>query len=234
MNFLRDVSLALGQMGDARFRKVLGLGIGLTLLLFAAFYVGVVWLVGWWAPETITLPLIGEIDFFKKIAEGGSLIIAVILSVFLMIPVASAFTGMFLDQVADAVEDVHYPHLPDADGLPLMATIVDSLQFLGLLILANILGLFIWLILLVIMPPLAPLTFYALNGFLLGREYFQLVAVRRHSLPKAKALRRANRGSIWLLGIVMAVPLTIPFLNLLVPIIGAASFTHLYHRLVRD
>lgn len=234
MNFLRDVSLALGQMGDARFRKVLGLGIGLTLLLFAAFYVGVVWLVGWWAPESITLPLIGEIDFFKKIAEGGSLIIAVILSVFLMIPVASAFTGMFLDQVADAVEDVHYPHLPDADGLPLMATIVDSLQFLGLLVLANILGLFIWLILLVIMPPLAPLTFYALNGFLLGREYFQLVAVRRHSLPKAKALRRANRGSIWLLGIVMAVPLTIPFLNLLVPIIGAASFTHLYHRLVRD
>lgn len=229
-----DVSRALGQIGDPRFRRVLFLGIGLTLGLLFAFYIATVWLVGWLVPESLSLPFIGEVGFLDDLAQGGSLLLAIVLSSFLMIPVASAFTGMFLDQVADAVEDVHYPHLPDAKPMPIAITLVDSLQFLGVLILANILGLFFYLLLLVIMPPLAPLTFYALNGFLLGREYFQLVAVRRVKLREAKALRRRFRGQIWLLGVVMAVPLTVPILNLLVPIIGAASFTHLYHRLTHD
>ena len=29
----------------------------------------------------------------------------------------------------------------------------------------------------------------------------------------------------------MAIPLTIPVVNLVVPILGAATFTHLFHRL---
>lgn len=229
----RDVSRALGQIGDPRFRKVLFLGLGLTLGLLFAFYIATVWLVGWLVPETLTLPFVGEVGFLKDLAQGGSLLLAIGLSAFLMIPVASAFTGMFLDQVADAVEDTHYPHLPPARGTPLLETITDSLQFLGVLVLANLAGLIVYLLLLVTIPPLAPFTFYALNGFLLGREYFQLVAIRRVSLPEAKQLRRRYRGAIWMLGVVMAVPLTVPILNLVVPIIGAASFTHLYHRLVK-
>ena len=29
----------------------------------------------------------------------------------------------------------------------------------------------------------------------------------------------------------MAMPLSIPLLNLIIPILGAAAFTHLYHRI---
>jgi len=31
----------------------------------------------------------------------------------------------------------------------------------------------------------------------------------------------------------MAVPLTFPLINLIIPILGAATFTHLFHRLAQ-
>ena len=90
----------------------------------------------------------------------------------------------------------------------------------------NLLALLAYLIL----APLAPLIFWGVNGVLLGREYAQMVALRRLPRAEANAFRRRNRFSIWALGVIMAVPLTVPVLNLLVPVIGAAAFTHLYHR----
>jgi CysZ protein len=80
--------------------------------------------------------------------------------------------------------------------------------------------------------PIAGLPlFYAVNGFLLGREYFTVVAMRRIGRRAAKDMRRRHGALIWMAGVLMAVPLTVPVLNLVVPIIGAATFTHIYHRL---
>ena len=92
---------------------------------------------------------------------------------------------------------------------------------------ANLLALIAYLI----FAPFAPFIFYALNGFLLGREYFRLIAVRRLGRKGAKAAFRRNLSTIWLAGALMAVPLTFPLVNLLVPVVGAAAFTHLFHRL---
>lgn len=227
MLILSDFFSALGQMGDPRFRSVLLRGLGLTLGLFFAAYFAVVWLVGYFFPDTITLPLVGEIGFLESVASGGALLAMMALSVFLMVPVASAFTGLFLDEVADAVEDRHYPQLASTPRAPFLTTLADSARFLGVMIVANLLA----LILYVIFTPLAPFIFWALNGFLLGREYFQMVAMRRLDEAEARKLRRANGLQIWLAGGLMAVPLTIPVVNLVVPILGAATFTHLYHRL---
>ncbi|WP_367179788.1 EI24 domain-containing protein [uncultured Paraglaciecola sp.] len=74
-------------------------------------------------------------------------------------------------------------------------------------------------------------TFWLVNGFLLGREYAQQVAIRHIPVKDARNFRRANRGQIWMLGAVLAVPLSIPLINLLIPIIGVAAYTHLFHRL---
>ena len=83
-----------------------------------------------------------------------------------------------------------------------------------------------------IVGPLAPLMFWALNGYLLGREYFQMVAMRRLGRVAARDLRRRNSGQVWLAGILMTVPLTVPLLNLIIPVLGAATFTHLFHRIL--
>ena len=113
------------------------------------------------------------------------------------------------------------PRIPFVDGLK------DTLSFLGVLLGANLLAIIAY----AMMPPLTPFIFYALNGYLLGREYFQIAAMRRIGRQGAKDLRKKHKGQIWLAGCLMAVPLSIPLINLVIPILGAATFTHLYHRL---
>ena len=218
---------ALGQMFDPRFRNVLLTGVALTVLLLVGISVVFVWLIGALIGDAVTLPLIGEVTWVDDAASWGSIVLVLILSIFLMVPVASAITSMFLDTVAQAVEDEHYPKLGPADSIPIKDAIQDSVGFLGVLIGANILA----LVLYVFFSPAAPLIFWALNGFLLGREYFTLAAIRRVGRKEAKLLRSRYSGTIWLAGFLMAVPLTLPLLNLFIPIIGAATFTHLFHRL---
>ena len=218
---------ALGQMGDRRFRRVFWLGLVLTVLLLGVFYAGFLLFLDWITPEDATLPLIGEVTWIDDLLGWSSLLLMLILSVFLMVPVASAITSMFLDEVAQAVEDRHYPHLGAATKVPLWDAVRDTVNFLGVLIGANLLA----FVLYAMMPPAAPFIFWGLNGFLLGREYFTLAAMRRVGREGAHALRRRHLGTIWLAGVLMAMPLSVPLLNLVIPILGAATFTHLFHAL---
>ncbi|WP_164658246.1 EI24 domain-containing protein [Tropicibacter sp. Alg240-R139] len=227
MTILNAFFSALGQMGDPRFRKVLFLGVGLTIGLLAGATFGFVWLVQFLVGPSVTLPWIGEVTWLGDAAGVSSVLLMMVLSVFLMVPVASAFTSMFLDEVAQAVEDKHYPHLPPVPGVPFAEGLKDSLSFLGVLIAANLVA----LILYVIFAPLAPFIFWALNGFLLGREYFALAAMRRLGREGARKLRSKHSITIWMAGVLMAIPLSVPLVNLLIPIIGAATFTHIYHQL---
>ncbi|MAE90012.1 hypothetical protein GYB14_14490 [bacterium] len=218
---------AIGQLGDRRFQAVLAKGLGITVAIFVAFYVVFVQVVGWFLGDSVSLPWIGTVTWVDDAISWGAIPLMLLLSVFLMVPVASAITGIFLDDVAQAVEDRHYPALGPANELSLMDNIRDSLAFLGVLIGANIIA----LVLYIFLAPLAPFIFWGLNGFLLGREYFTLAAIRRVGRDGAAQLRKRYFVTIWIAGVLMVVPLTIPLVNLLVPILGAATFTHLFHRL---
>ncbi|UZD89830.1 EI24 domain-containing protein [Cognatishimia activa] len=220
---------ALNQMWDPRFRKVFWRGIGLTFALLVGIYILFVSFLFWVGLPDLISSWFDEEVWAGSVVGVGSFVLMMIASVFLMVPVASAITSMFLDQVADAVEDKHYPSLPEAPSVPLLEAMKDTVSFLGILIIANIFALLIYFGL----PPLAPFVFWGLNGFLLGREYFTLVAMRRVGRTGAKELRRQHFATIWAAGVLMAVPLSIPLVNLLVPILGAATFTHVYHRLRR-
>lgn len=226
---LRSFLLALGQIGDPRFRKVLFLGIGLTIVLLIAVYAGFLWIINALVGEEATVPLLGEVTWMGDLLSVSSFLFMMVLSVFLMVPVASAITSMFLDEVAQAVEDKHYPALPPVPGVPFWDGLRDTVNFLGVLVLANILALFLY----VLFTPLAPFIFWGLNGFLLGREYFTLAAMRRLGRERARELRAKHTATIWLAGTLMAVPLSVPLINLIIPIIGAATFTHIYHALAK-
>lgn len=222
----RDIGRAIGQLADPKFRRVLWLGLALTVALLLGVYALFLGLLNSLLPDTVTLPWLGEVSWVNDLLSGASLLVMLVLSVFLMIPVASAFTSLFLEDVTDAVEDRYYPEAPPAPRLGFAAGLADSLSYMGVLIAANLLALIPY----ILFPPAAPLIFLALNGYLLSREYFHLIASRRLGRDSARALRRRHGGQIWLTGIVMAIPLTIPLVNLLTPIIGAAAFTHLFHR----
>ena len=221
---------ALGQMGDPRFLRVLALGLALTVALLFGVYGATLWLLDWLAPETISIPFVGPVGGIDTLIGIGSILLMIGLSVFLMVPVASAFSSLFLDSVAQAVEDRHYPTLPAARSLPLTDTIIGSINFFGLVVFLNVLALIGY----VFAGPLAPVLFWVVNGYLLGREYFSLAAERRLPKAEARALRKANGGRVWLAGILMAAPLSVPIVNLIIPLLGAATFTHLFHRLAQQ
>ncbi|WP_078059366.1 EI24 domain-containing protein [Tropicimonas marinistellae] len=223
---MSDFGKAFGQMFDRRFLRVLLLGLGLTVLLLAGATVLLVWLVGAFVPDDLTLFGV-TLDFAGRVVSLATIGLMLLLSVFLMVPVASAFTGFFLDDVAAAVEERHYPHLPPADPVHWREAMIDSINFLGVIVFVNAVALILYFV----VGPFAPLVFWVVNGYLLGREYFQLVAMRRVGRNAAIAARRRHMPRIWLAGTLMAAPLSIPIVNLFVPVLGAATFTHIYHRL---
>lgn len=219
---------ALAQWDDPRFRRIVFLGIALTLGLLVAVFALVLWAVNAWTPDHVTLPFGAEFWGIHELLSVGSVLILLVASVFLMVPVASAFSGLFLDDVVDAVEARHYPALPPARRLSLAEGMIASVNFLGLVVVANLAALLV----LPFAGPFIPLIFWAVNGWLLGQEYFTLVAMRRMSKAEARRLRRVHRGTIWLAGALMAAPLTVPLVNLLILVFGAATFTHLFHGLM--
>lgn len=216
---------AIAQISDPRFRWVFLQGIGLTILLLFGLYALAFWGIAWLVPDAITLPWIGEIGLSDTLLSWGSLIVMMVLSIFLMVPVTAAFIGIFLDDVADAVEAKHFPHLTPAPQIAFGDNIREILRFLVVITIANLAALVLYF------TPLAPFVFYGLNGFLLGREYYRMIAVRRMGRREAGASFRRNLLTVWSAGALMAVPLSIPVLNLVIPILGAATFTHLFHRL---
>ncbi|PCD76163.1 EI24 domain-containing protein [Pseudothioclava arenosa] len=220
---------AIDDLFERRALSVLLKGVGLALALLIAIFVVVAQVIGWLVPDQFTLPFIGTIDWIDSVLSWGAVVLMILLSPFLMAPVASAFIGLFIEEVADAVEERHYPGLPALADKPLAQSMEEALRFFGVVIAANLAALMLMLV--PLFWPFAPLIFGGVNGYLLGREYFQMVAARRRNPEAVAAMFARHKGTIIAAGVLMALPLSIPGVNLLVPVLGAATFTHLYHAL---
>ena len=218
---------ALWQISDQRFRRVLMLGIGLSMSVLAVATLGTFLLIRWEFGSETSVPFIGQMTWASDVMSWASVLAMLVMSIFLMIPVTSAIISLFLEHVVQAVEDKHYPHLPTVAGMPLGEAFFDMVNFLLVLLAVNLIALLLY----ALFFPVAPFIFWGLNGFLLGREYFQMVATRRLGRAEARALRKRHTGKIWLAGTLVAVPLSVPLVNLVIPILAVATFTHLFHQL---
>jgi len=138
--------------------------------------------------------------------------------------------GFFLDRVADAVDARHYPDLGPARKQPLGEILRSAFTLLAITLIANILLLPVYVFTLFI-PGLNFVIFYSLNGYLLGREFFEMVAGRRMEPADAKALRKSKGFAVFGAGVVVAVMTTIPILNLAAPVIATAFMVHVFQRL---
>ena len=94
----------------------------------------------------------------------------------------------------------------------------------------NLLCLPFYLILMFV-PPLNLVLYYVLNGYLISREFFELVALRRMEPAAALNMRQQSRGKIMIAGILLTFLLTIPIVNFLTPVIATAFMVHLFHSL---
>lgn len=205
---------AFAQLGDARIVRLLLLAVLLALLVFAALWSGIGWLL---ATTQITQWswVEGALDVLGGIAT-------LLLTWFLFPVVLSATIGLFLEAVADAVEARHYADLPKATPLRIWPLLLASLRFLLVALLLNLL-----LLPFLLLGPLFPIVYYVVNGYLLGRSYFELVAWRRLDAGTARILRRQHSGMVLIAGIATALMLTVPVLNLLVPVLAVMAMVHL-------
>ena len=224
---LSDFLKSIAQFDDPKFRRVLWRGLGLTIVLLIAACLLVNFGINQLLSSTWAANLIGNQSWLGALINVGGVLFTIALSIWLMVPVTSAIIALFLDEVAQAVEARHYPHLPKQTATKLQDQILVGIRFLGILLLANIGA----LILSMIVPLLAPFVFWATNGYLMGREYFQMAAMRRMPRAQAQELFQRHQGSIWTAGILMAIPMSIPLVGLFIPILGAATFTHQFERL---
>ena len=172
-------------------------GLGLTFAVLITACTLIVMGLNQLAQSAAVTAIIGETSWLGNLLNIGGVLFTFVLSIWLMVPIASAIISSFFDEVAQAVEARYYPNLPATRGMKLQDQILTTLGLFGVLLLAN----FGALILSIFMPFLAPFIFWATNGYLLGREYFQVAAMRSMSRSDATRLFQRHRGAIWFSGI---------------------------------
>lgn len=207
---------ALSQLSDPRLARVMKLGILGGLATYVTL-VAVIWTI----LSKVTLFANGWLDSGSDFVIGA---LALVLPILFFPALTTTIMGPMLDGVAAAVEDRHYPYLGPGRPQPVSEVIWSTLRLLGLTIAANLVALPLYAVLL--FTGLGVVLAIVLNGYLLGREYFELAALRRMEPAAARNQFRACLGQIWLAGIIIAFLFSVPLLNLIAPVIGTAFMTH--------
>ena len=210
---------AFRELFTPPFRAVLLKCVGFTIGLLVLLIVGIEgvfnYTVAWpdWIETTISW------------IAGLGLVIG---SIFLIPPVTSLMAGLYLDDIAGQVERAHYPGDPPGKEMPTLAAIGVGLRFFIAVLVVNLVALFLLLV-----PGVNLIAFYAGNGYLLGREYFEMVAMRHLTPEEARRLRKANLATVFLCGLIIAGLASVPILNLLTPLFATAFMVHVYKTLAR-
>ncbi len=215
---IADAFDAFAQIFSPPFRRVMwksiGLtaavlalaGVGLDRLAMSLIHVGPVWL-GWVLSVVLALGLIVGL-------------------MFLAAPTASLVASFFLDDIATIVEREIDPHGAPGRPLPIGPSVAMGLRFACLSLFTNIV-----VLALTIFTGVGLAAFFLLNGYLLGREYFELAAMRHMPPADARGLRERNWGPVYLAGLIVSAFVAIPVLNLLTPLYATAFMTRIFKRL---
>jgi len=211
---------ALAQLSDPRLRRVLAFGVVATLAAYGLLVAG-----SWWALSRSSW-------FTSQWAETASHVLAGLLALLLPLPFFPAFATVAmsfrLEAVADAVEERHYPTVNWPRPQKWAEVLAITLRFLALTVAVNLLALPLYVVTLLFFG----VGMSAVTGsYLLGREYFEVVAGRRLSPEETRLMFRNRLGTLWLGGLVIWLLFWIPVVNLAAPVIATAFMVHLFQAL---
>jgi CysZ protein len=224
---------ALKQMFSRPFRAVLVKSVGLALAFLIVLGIALDRAFAW-LNSTGALSLESSWGMFVHwpvVVIGWILTIAVGIglfagAIFLMPAVTSLVASFFSDEIAEHVEREHYPADPAGGALPLARATIEGAR-------TALLALIVYLcaLPLLVFAGFGAVFFFLATAYLLGREYFELVAMRFHPVAEAKAIRRARRAEVFVAGLFIAAFVSIPIVNLATPLFGTAFMVHVYKRL---
>ncbi|MBR0824826.1 sulfate transporter family protein [Bradyrhizobium manausense] len=224
---------ALSQILSPPMRSILWRSIGVALVLITVLAFGLQRLLSWFATygEVWLEGLLGPgwhtaletLAWIVSIAAGLGVVFG---GIFLMPAITSLVASLFVDDVADHVEREHYPAEQPGIALPFSIAIKEGIKTALLTILVYLIALPF-----VLFAGAGFLIFFIATAWLLGREYFELAAMRFRSPEEAKAMRRDNAASVFTAGLIIAAFVSIPIVNLATPIFGMAFMVHMHKRL---
>lgn len=152
--------------------------------------------------------------------------LGIITGALFLMPAVAAFVGsFFVDEVAEVVEREHYPAEPVGRALPLFRALLEGVKFALLA-----LGVYLFTLPFLFLAGFGVIVLFLANSYLLGREYFELAAMRFHPPYEAKSLRKMNATYVFLAGMVIALFVSIPILNFATPVFAMAFMVHIHKR----
>ncbi|PPR10982.1 MAG: hypothetical protein CFH41_01082 [Alphaproteobacteria bacterium MarineAlpha11_Bin1] len=215
--------LAIQQLNDTRIRRLVLRAVVVSAFIFIALVFGITW-----ALNGISFVGIQWID--KGLAFlGGSA--AFLISLLIFPTLIGLIISFMLEEIARSVDIRHFPYLPAAREQPTTEVFKNAARFAAIAVGLNLLFFVFILPLMVItivLSPLIPVVFWGLNGYLLGREYFEFAGLRRVDPQAMRLLRRRNKTRVFVSGIVIAVMMTVPLVNWLMPLVAAAYMVHVF------
>lgn len=152
-----------------------------------------------------------------------------LLMAFLIAPITAMIGGFFIDSAAEIIEKEDYPNEPIGHALPFGRSLILSLKFVVLSILGNGIAFILFFV-----PGINLIAFYVINGYLLGREYFVFAAYRFRPEKEAHAFLYTHYTTVLGAGLLIALFVSIPILNLATPLFAAAFMTHLHKMLSKN
>jgi len=223
---------AIVQMFSPALRAVLWRTIGLSVLLIAVAGVALQRLIahlldlGSTSIETTIGPQAHDpaqiLAWLLSFAAGLGLIAG---SIFLMPAVTAVVGSFYADRIGDAVEHEHYPADPPGKTLPLPLSLWEGLKTALLAIV-----IYLCAVPLILFAGFGAVIFFLATAYILGREYFELAAMRFRSPAEAKLLRKRNATTVFLGGLLIAAFVSIPIINLATPLFAMALMVHLHKK----
>src|SRR6202158_755738 len=224
---------ALSQSLSPPMRSILWRSIGLALVLIVVLAIGLQQLLSWFATsgEGWAEAMLGQgfhtplniLAWILSIAAGLGVVFG---AVFLMPAITSLVASVFVDEVADHVEREHYPAERPGTPLPGGLAMREGIKTALLTILVYLIALPF-----VFVAGAGFIVFFIATGWLLGREYFELAAMRFRPPAEARAMRKENAAVVFTAGLIIAAFVSIPIVNLATPLFGMAFLVHMHRRL---
>jgi CysZ protein len=213
---------ALAMIFDRAFAGVVLMSFLLTFLLFAVLFIGLQY-------GLHALPAL-QWHLANVAVEWIVSILAIVVFVFFGAPVAALFATLFLDRIAARVEQTYYPADAPASGAPFWGSLLAGLRLSGwvIVVTAALLPADIAL------PGVGSAATLVADGWLLGREFFELAALRHMSRGAADSLRKRHSFAVFGAGILIALVAAIPVVNLIAPLFGAAFMVHVFKRIQHE
>jgi len=226
---------ALSQMFSPPFRTVLLKSVGLALALIVLIGIGLHRLFAWlatagegWAESVLgqsAHTLLVVLGWIFSVAAALGIVVG---AIFLMPAVTALVASFFADEIALEVERSHYPGEPVGTALPLTRAIWEGVKTALLAV-----GVYLLAVPLLLFAGIGVVIFFLATAYLLGREYFELAAMRHHPVAEAKRLRKANQRTVFVAGLFIAAFVSIPIVNLATPLFGTAFMVHMHKRLTK-